>query len=77
VILLQLNLTKLKLEVLKSNFYRKKKDMNTNKLALNWQNVTQVQLQLKFVFIVRSIQGHNQGGLKESASHQSNVTSHC
>jgi len=30
VILLQLQLTKLKLEVLKSNFQRKNKDMNTD-----------------------------------------------
>jgi len=35
MILLQLKLTKLKLEVLKSNFKRKKKDMNTDKLAIN------------------------------------------
>jgi len=36
VILLQLNLTKLKLEVRKSNFQCKKKDMHTDKLAINW-----------------------------------------
>jgi len=34
VILLQLKLTKLKLDVLKSDFQRKKKDMNLDKLAI-------------------------------------------
>jgi len=34
VILLQLKLTKLKLEVLKSDFSRKKEDTNTAKLAI-------------------------------------------
>jgi len=38
VIMLQLKLTKLKLEILKSDFQRKNEDMNTDKLAINWQN---------------------------------------
>jgi len=28
--------------------------MNTDKLAINWQNFAQVRLQLKFAFIIRS-----------------------
>jgi len=52
VILLQL--AKLKLEALKSDLKRKKKDMNTNKLAINWQNIARVRLQLKFAFIIRA-----------------------
>jgi len=35
VILLQLKLTKLKLEILKSDFQRKKERYNTDKLAVN------------------------------------------
>jgi len=27
--------------------------MNTDKLAINWKNFTQVRLQLKFAFIIR------------------------
>jgi len=54
VILLQLKLTKVKLEVLKSDF-QPKKDMNTDKLAINWQNFARVRLQLKFAFIIRPI----------------------
>jgi len=27
--------------------------MNTDKLAINWQNIARVQLQLKFAFIIR------------------------
>jgi len=30
----------------------KKKDMNIDKLAVNWQNFTRVRLQLKFAFII-------------------------
>jgi len=52
VILLQPKLTKLKLENLKSDFYRKKKDMNMDKLTINWQNFAQVRLQLKFAFMI-------------------------
>jgi len=52
VILLQLKLTKFKLEVFKSNFQGKKKDMNTDKLAIKWQNFVRVRLQLKFAFII-------------------------
>jgi len=52
MILLQLKLTKLKLEVLNSDFKRKKKDLNTDKLAINWQNFARVQLELKFAFII-------------------------
>jgi len=51
--LLQLKLTKLKLEALKSDFQHKKKDMNTEKLAINRQNFAWVRLQLKFAFIIR------------------------
>jgi len=43
VILLQLKLTKLKLEVLKYDFQRKE-DINTDKLAINWQNSARVRL---------------------------------
>jgi len=53
VILLQLKLTKLKLEVHKSDFQRIKENMNTDKLAINWQNFARVRLQLKFAFIIR------------------------
>jgi len=28
------------------------KDMNTDKLAINWQNLARVRLQLKFAFII-------------------------
>jgi len=47
-ILPQLKLTKLKLKFRKSDFSAKKKDMNTNKLAIMWENFAQVRLQLKF-----------------------------
>jgi len=30
--------------------------MNTNKLAINWQNFARVRLQLKFAFIIRDIE---------------------
>jgi len=36
--LYQLKLTKLKLEILQSDFKRKKKDMNVDKLVINWPN---------------------------------------
>jgi len=41
VILLQLKLIKLKLEILKSDLQHKelKKDMATDKLAINWKNL--------------------------------------
>jgi len=52
VILLQVKLTKLKLQVLKSDFQRKKEDTNTDKLAINWQNFARVRLQLKFAFLL-------------------------
>jgi len=55
VILLQRKLTKLKLEVLSLIFGAKKKYMNTDKLAINWQSFAQVRLQLKFTFIIRPI----------------------
>jgi len=42
VILLQLKLTKVKLEVLKFDFKHKKKDMKTYKLEINWQHFAQV-----------------------------------
>jgi len=51
VIVLQLKLTKLKLEVLKSNIQRKNKGMHLDKLAITWQNFTRVRIQLKFAFI--------------------------
>jgi len=38
VILLQLKLTKLKLDALKFDFEVKKKDMYTDKLTITWQN---------------------------------------
>jgi len=44
---------KLKLEVLKSDFQHKKEEMNTDKLAINWQNFARVRLQLEFAFIIR------------------------
>jgi len=34
-------------------FSAKNKDMNTNKLAIYWQNFARVRLQLKFAFIIR------------------------
>jgi len=37
VILLQLKLTKLKLEAVQSDFQRKNKNMNVDKLAINWK----------------------------------------
>jgi len=35
-------------------FNVKIKDIDTGKLAINWQNFARVQLQLKFTFIIRS-----------------------
>jgi len=35
-------------------FSAKKKDTNTDKLAINWQNFAQVRLQFKFAFIIRT-----------------------
>jgi len=57
VILLQLKLTKLKLDVLKSDLQQKKKVKNTStdKLAINWQNCARVRLQLKFAFIIQPL----------------------
>jgi len=55
VILLQIKTTKLKLEVVKSDFQPKNKDMDTDKLAINWQNFARVRLQLKFAFIMRLV----------------------
>jgi len=52
VILLQLKLTKLKLEV-PSLTFSTKKDMNTDKFTTNWQNFARVWLQLRFAFIIR------------------------
>jgi len=40
------------LRSLKLTFSTKKKDFNTNKFAINWQNLARVQLQLKFAFIL-------------------------
>jgi len=37
------------------NFSAKKKDTNTDKLAINWQNFAWVWLQLKFAFIIRAV----------------------
>jgi len=54
VILLQLKLTRLKLDVLSLTFSTKKKDMNTDKLAINWQSLAWVRFQLKFAFITQS-----------------------
>jgi len=55
VILLQLKSKKLKLEVFKSDFQRKKKDMNTVKLVIhNWQNFARVRLQLTFTVIIQT-----------------------
>jgi len=54
LILLQLKLTKLKHEVLKSDYSAKKKDTNTGKLKINWQNFAQARLYLRFAFIIRA-----------------------
>jgi len=48
-----LQLTKLKLEVLKSDFQHKKEMYKSDKLAINSQNFARVRLQLKFTFIMR------------------------
>jgi len=53
MILLLLKLIKLKLEVLKSDFQCKKKDMSTDKLAINWKNFGRVQIPLQFTSIIR------------------------
>jgi len=53
--LFQLKLSKLKLELLKPDFQSKKKDLNTDKLAINWQNFAPVRIQLKFAFIIRPL----------------------
>jgi len=73
MILLQIKLTKLKLDVLKSNFQRKKKDINTNRLAINLQNFALVRFQLKFAFTLRALVlklcynfQHEYKGLKKS-----------
>jgi len=49
-VLLQLKMTKLKLKVrsLSLNFSTKRKDKNTDKLAINLKNFAQIRLQLKF-----------------------------
>jgi len=41
------------LKFLSLTFSAKKKDTNTNKLAINWQNFARVRLQLKCAFIIR------------------------
>jgi len=51
--ILQLKQTKLKLEVLKYDYQRKKKGINIDKVVINWQNFARVRLQLKFAFIIR------------------------
>jgi len=51
---LQLKLTKLKLEILKFDIQHKK-DIKTDKLAIKWQNFARVRLQLKFAFIIRPL----------------------
>jgi len=55
VILLQLNLSKLKLKILKSEFQHEKDSIQIDKLAINWQNFARIRLQLKFAFIMRHI----------------------
>jgi len=48
-VILQLKLTKLKLEVLKSNLTAEKKGMNSEKLTINWQNFAKVRLHLSLL----------------------------
>jgi len=40
---------------LSPTFSTKKKDKNTDKLAINWQNFAGVRLKLKFAFIIRPL----------------------
>jgi len=57
------------LRSLSLTFSTKKKYMNTDKLAINWQNFARVRLQLKFVFIIRSLvslNGHHKEKYVES-----------
>jgi len=55
MILLQLKLTKLKFEILKSDFQHKNEKYEhrseSDKFSINWQNFSRVRLQLKFAFI--------------------------
>jgi len=53
VILLQLSCQNSNLRSLSLTFSEKKKYMNTDKLAINWQSFAQVRLQLKFALIIR------------------------
>jgi len=58
--------------------FSEKKDVNTDKLASNWQNFVRVRLQFKFAFIIRSlvliqnleieriVRSNNQGEMKIS-----------
>jgi len=62
--LLQLKLTNLSSRHTSPTFRAKKKDMNTDKLAINWQNFAQVRLRLKFVCIVRASVCNSQGYMK-------------
>jgi len=48
-----IKLTKLKLEALSLIVSTKRKEMNTDQLAINWQNFTRVWLQLEFAFILQ------------------------
>jgi len=41
------------LRSLSLTFSAKKKNMNTDELAINWKNFDRVQLQLKFAFIIQ------------------------
>jgi len=43
------------LRSLSLTFSTKRKDMNTGKLAVNWQNFARVRLQIKFAFIIRPL----------------------
>jgi len=53
-------MTKLKLEVLSLTFSVEKKDMNTDKLAVNLQNSARVRLQLKKTFIIQPFESFYQ-----------------
>jgi len=52
---IQLKLTKLKLEVFKSDFQHEKKDMNIYEFAISWKNFARVRLQFRFALIIRHL----------------------
>jgi len=57
-------------------FSAKKKDANTDKLTINWQNFARVRLQLKFAFVIRpyDLSKESNLGLRIVRNHYNNTT---